>query len=415
MPVDELNLLASHGIIDLSHIEQQVEMIKRNELLKCHPYRTWQGKNGKWYTYIDEMGVKKLKKRNTREEIEDLIVSYQKESQTGETVRDVFKEWVDWKLENKKIIRSTHLRYEQTFDKFYDKFGNKKIRRLRPEEFVDFLESQIPKYELTAKGFANLKTITRGFLKRAKRRKLIDWNVDYMLTELEISSCDYKKTVREAYQEVFNETETKAVMDYLIGHQDEKNLALLLIFITGLRVGETVALKPEDLEQKCIHVRRTETRYRENGKFVYDVKDFPKTAAGVRTVVVPKEYEWVLKKVRHLNPFGKWVFESKGKRIKEALVCARLRSICSQLSIYQKSPHKIRKTYVSMLLDSKVDARMILEQVGHASITVSEVSYHRNRKSIEKKQEILGEIEEFSNSYRGNQKGNKGKLQECRI
>lgn len=29
-------------------------MNKRKDMLKKHSYRIWEGKNGKWYTYIDE-------------------------------------------------------------------------------------------------------------------------------------------------------------------------------------------------------------------------------------------------------------------------------------------------------------------------------------------------------------------------
>ena len=69
--------------------------------------------------------------------------------------------------------------------------------------------------------------------------------------------------------------------------------------------------------------------------------------------------------------------------------------ICDKLHIVRKSPHKIRKTYVSMLLDENVDARLVMDQVGHASISVSERNYHRNRKTIQKKQNILAQIPEF--------------------
>lgn len=407
MPMDEmLEFPRGYVKINKTHIKQQDEDMKRKELLEIHPYRIWQGKNGNWYTYFDSDGERKLKKRSTREGIEKFVIEYQKEMLAGDTVSDVFREWNDWKLENKKIVGSTHLRYEQDFAKYYGDFGKRRIRTVKPDEFIDFLERQIPKHNLSAKSFSNLKTITRGFLKRAKRRKLIDWNVDYMLTELEVSDRDYRKVFKEDYKEVYNEQETKAMMDYLIDNPDEKNLVLLLIFITGMRIGEAVTLKPEDIEQSCVHVKRTETRYKENGRYIYGVADHPKTSAGFRTVIVPKDYEWVLKKIRFLNPFGKWVFQNKsGNHLKEALVAARLRSICDNLHIYRKSPHKIRKTYVSMLMDEKVDNRMLIEQVGHSSITVSEMYYHRNRKSIERKQEILSGIEELRyKSNKGNSK-----------
>ena len=38
-------------MIDMSYVQEQIEMNKRKELLEKHPYEIWEGKDGKWYTY----------------------------------------------------------------------------------------------------------------------------------------------------------------------------------------------------------------------------------------------------------------------------------------------------------------------------------------------------------------------------
>ena len=43
-------------------------------------------------------------------------------------------------------------------------------------------------------------------------------------------------------------------------------------------------------------------------------------------------------------------------------------------------------------MDNHIDNRLIIEQMGHMDIACSEKHYHRNRKSIEKKTEILSNI-----------------------
>ena len=382
-------------------------MEKRKEILQKHPYRVWEGKNGKWYTYLDSDGKKKLTKRTTKKDIEDLIVSYWRELETGETIEDTFKEWNDWKLETGKIERSSHMKNKVVFNRHYKEFGKRKIRDVKPDEFLDFLESQVPKYNLTAKGFANLKTVTKGFLKRARRRKVISWNVEYMLTEIDISERDYRRVVKEDSEEVYNEEEARLLKTTLMQNMDDLNTGLLLLFVTGLRIGELAALKHIDIEEDCVHVRRTETVYREeDGNYVCTVKDFPKTEAGIRRVVVPESYQWLLKKIRLNNPFGEWAFEKKGKRIKSCNFTKRLRELNKELGISHKSPHKIRKTYVSMLMDNNVDTRMVIDQVGHSSILVTQKYYYRNRKTIEKKQEILREIGELQEICYLGKKGN---------
>lgn len=391
---EELKYLVEHDIIDLQCIRQVIEMEKRKEILSKHKHKIWKGRNGKWYTYIEKAGALRLVKRTTREAIEDIIVD---DSDYGLTIEKVFHEWNDWKVNSGKIEKSTHMRNQQCFYRHYKTFGKRKLNNTSPDEFADFLERQLIEFNMTAKGFSTLKAVTKGFLKRARKRHLIGWSVETMLGDLDISDRDFKQVYKEPQEEVFDEDEMRIMMEYLVNNQDRKNLAILLMFVSGMRIGEVVALRPEDVGDKSIYVHRTETCYKdENGKFVYEVRDRPKTQSGFRTVVVPKDYEWVLQKIKMLNPFGEWVFVSdKGERMKECMVERRLEVLCGKLGIINKSPHKIRKTYVSILLDENIDARLVMDQVGHASITVSERNYHRNRKTTQKKQDMLSRIPEF--------------------
>jgi integrase len=268
---------------------------------------------------------------------------------------------------------------------------------LEEDDILDFLEEQIPKHNLTAKAFSNLKGITRGFMKRAKKRRLIDFSVEEMLDELDVSDHDFKRTVKEDYEEVFSEDEMPVIIDYLVNHLDPWNIGILLMFVTGIRVGELVALKHDVFDGNSFKVRRTETKYKENGKYVYEVKEFPKSAAGVRTVVIPSDYAWLCGKIKALNPFGEYVFVGKdGQRMTTNCIRMRLRRLCEKVKVYHKSPHKVRKTYGSILLDNNIDQRLIIGQMGHTDVYCTETHYHRNRRNIDRKTEIISAIPEFS-------------------
>lgn len=143
-------------------------------------------------------------------------------------------------------------------------------------------------------------------------------------------------------------------------------------------------------------IRRTETRFTdETGKYVHVVKEFPKSQAGVRTAIIPKDYEWLAKAVKLQNPFSEYIFVKDGERISTRAMRMRLKRICKKLNIFHKSPHKIRKTYVSILLDDQIDNTLIIGQMGHTDILCTEELYHRNRKNIDKKSKIISEIPEF--------------------
>lgn len=392
-----LQFAIENGILDESTIQEKMIMNERKKYLEKHPYKIWQGKDEKWYTYLPEKEkTRKQIKRSAKSDLENVVIDYWKDELENPTINEVFKEWNDRKLELKKISVATHNRNEQFYKRHYGDFGKKKIKSLRWEDFEEFLEEQIPKYNLTSKAFSGLKGVTKGFLQRAKKRKLIDFDVVTNLNEMEISDVEFNLKIKEDCEEVYNEKEFVKIISYLENNLDLHNMGILLLFVTGMRVGELVTLKPSDFVENTINIRRTETRIRNEKKSVYEVKEFPKTKAGVRTVIIPNDYKWLAKKILHENPFSEYVFTRKnGSRITSNCIRRRLECVNQKLGIVQKSPHKIRKTYGSILLDNKVDNKLITDVMGHTTIACTENHYHRNRKTFELKTEILSCIPEF--------------------
>ncbi len=110
---------------------------------------------------------------------------------------------------------------------------------------------------------------------------------------------------------------------------------------------------------------------------------------------MPDEFSSTLRRLKLLSGTQEYVFWEDGQNIKAMRVRKRLYYICKKLGIKKKSPHKLRKTYVSILLDNGVDKRIVQDVAGHAQISTSERNYHRNRKSDQRKEEILSSIPEF--------------------
>lgn len=396
---DILKYALEHEIIDLSYVQDKVEMSKRQELLKQHPYKIWKGDDGYYHTYIPDKESKNgriAKKRKNKKDVEDDVIFYLKQDIENPTIKEVFDEWNDRRLRLEKISIPTYQRNKQLFNRHYSEFGKKRIKNITEEDIGNFLEEQIPKFNLTAKSFANLKTITRGLLKRAKKRKLINFFVEETLNDLDVTDSEFKKVIKEDYEEVFNEDEMPVIMEYLEKNLDITGLGILLMFVTGARIGEVVTLKHSDFDGNTFKIRRTETRYRgDDGKYVYDVKEFPKTHAGLRTVIIPQDYSWIVRKLKAANPFEEYIFMKNGNRITAAAMRSKLMRVCDKLHIYRKSPHKIRKTYGTILLDNNIDQKLIIGQMGHTDISCTENHYHRNRRTIEKKSEIISKIPEF--------------------
>lgn len=394
----DLQYAIDNGIIDLPNIQSIIEMKKRQELLNNHPYKIWEGNNGKWYTYLpDEQKGRVLKKKSTRKDIEDVVIKYQESVMSNPTIEDLFNDWNDHRRDIGRIAKSSHTRLRQVFDRHFKEFGKRRIANVKENEWIDFLEAQVFEHNLSSKAFASLKGVVRGMLKWAKRQGMIAYSPDLMLTDLDLSDTVFAKTIKEDYEEVFDEDETDKMLSYLIDNRDIRNDGITLLFVSGMRVGELVGIKPQDinLNSNTVKIRRTETRFKDGNKTVYAIKEYPKTKAGIREIVIPSSYSWLLKELSDKSEGHEFVFEEHGKRLTTLLIRKRIYSVCKKVGVYKKSPHKIRATYDTILLDNGVDKRTVKDQMGHSDISVSEKNYHRNRKSIKNKAVIIDAIADF--------------------
>ena len=118
-----LKYAVKHGMIDTKLVQEQVEMQKRKELLEKHPYSIWEGKNGKWYTYLPDSEKdrgKVLKKRNSQKEIEDIVIDFWKKNEEKEKIYlfdDVYYMWRN--VQDQIVSENSVARYETDYNRFF--------------------------------------------------------------------------------------------------------------------------------------------------------------------------------------------------------------------------------------------------------------------------------------------------------
>lgn len=383
-----LQYALEHGMINVSYVQEQIEMNKRKELLKKHTYSVWQGKDGKWYTkFPDEEKGKIMKKRNTREEIENLICDFWEKKSENPDLKEVFQLWISKKVEYKEIQKGSADRYSTDFERFFVKtdFSKRKIKSIREDELEEFIRKQIAENELTAKSFSGLRIITKGIFKYAKKRKWTQISISEFFLDLDISKNSFKKVVREKEKEVLSEDEIPILINYLKKSESLWDLGVLLALQTGLRVGELSTLRCGDWSGVLLKIRREEGREKdESGKTIIFVKEFTKTEAGIRDVILNSGGIETLEKIVSINPNGKYLFENfKGKRILGNTFNKHLDIVLRRLNLPHRSMHKLRKTYCTMLINSGCDDSLIMQQMGHSSIDTSRKYYYYANRNIE--------------------------------
>ena len=392
---DELLKFAlENGIIDLGTIQEKMEMNERKKYLNMHPYSVWEGKDGKWYTYLpDNEKARKLKRRSSKKAIEDAIIDFYKEVENEPTVEMVFEKWIDKKLEYNEIKKQTYDRYRNEFIRFFVNnkyipgFHKRKIRYIDEEDLEEFIKISIAKMELTHKAYSGMRILIIGIFKQARKDKVTDISISYFMKDLDISAKSFKKRVIKKESEVYQDAEAEKLTNYLAAQDyDIRSLGLLLIFQSGLRIGELCGLKKGDIGNRYLHIQRTEIKYRdENGKWKFDVQDFPKSDAGDRYVIINENAMTTLEKIMKVRSDGEYLFMTQGKQIRSSGFRRKLHRVCKHLDIEYKSNHKIRKTYGTMLLDGGVDDSLVAEQMGHTDVATTRKYYYFSTKNEEKK------------------------------
>ena len=354
--------------------------------------RYWQGRNGKWYTRVPGAdGEKKLAYRNTENEIKEYI----KNEYDNPYISVLFKEYLERYETISRVQISTIQRKAVDFNKYFSVIAPYRIRSMTEWDWVDFIEGILANYELTAKRFCMIKGLAKDLLKYALRRGFIDFSPDLMLQKVEVGRKVFKTTMKRDIEDCYARDELRALTDYLCAHIDPYNLAILLMAYTGIRIGECVSLYKDDIYDSYITISKTECRYKAaSGRYIYEIKDAPKTEAGIRNVFLPESESWILPAIKSFQKDRKFAFsDAMGNRINAQEVRLRLRRVCKKIGIPYKSPHKLRKTYATILIESGVSPKVIQSQLGHTDIRTTEQYYFRNRNKNAEMQGIINNIE----------------------
>lgn len=381
-----LNYAIEHGMLDIGVIQQQIEMAEREKVLKQHNNRIWKGADNRYRTYIQDGERRKLVCKRSKKDLEDELIRLYKTLQYEPTLKEVFYLWTDKKLEYGEIQKQTVDRYKNDLNYYFgdSELLNKKIKNITEDELEDFIRKTIHKKELSSKAWGNLRTLLNGIFKFAKKSGYSHINITQFISELDLSKKIFTNKPKDELECVFTEEELKKLIDYLKAAPKLQHLAILLAIYTGMRVGEIVALKNEDIYAEYIYVHRTQIRYKdETGKTQYEVRDNPKTDAGIRKIIISDPVKIILKQIKLTN-FGKeYLFTYKDNRLFtiHTLTMALYRA-CEKVGIPKRSMHVLRKTYATRLINAGVEEAVVICQMGHTNFTTTKNYYYYNDKTI---------------------------------
>lgn len=381
MDSDILNFAIENGIVDITTIQEQVAEMKIKKYVSMHNHKIWQGKDGYWCTYITTENGRKFVKKKTEQEIKVLIADLYG-AMINPTVETCYNEWIKNKIEYGEITIATKNRYKIDYDRFVkEPFGEKSIADIDSKTLEKFVRETIADNQLTAKAYGNLRTVIKGIWKYALNNNFTNLSISTFFADLDISKKAFAKKKQKT--QVFTTDETDEIINYLWENPIIENLAIILCFQTGMRIGEVSALTYMDIEDNYINVNKQEVTYKgdENShKYVYEVVDYAKTDAGTRKIYITDSVHKTIEAIKRRNHNGKYLLEKNGKKIHKTVLGGYINKVCDDLGIERRSMHKIRKTYATLLLDAGCDEAFVVSQMGHSDIKVTRDYYYFTNK-----------------------------------
>lgn len=199
----------------------------------------------------------------------------------------------------------------------------------------------------------------------------------------------FNNDTKDIKNEVFSTSERDKLLPYLWKNsKDPQCLMFLLMYVTGMRIGEATTLKHSDIQDNVITIKRSasgsfrdssgkirQTRVKNDGE--------AKTKKSLRDITIPEGADAILDMVKALNPDSEFIFtNSNGQVFTRSAMNHKLDRICNKLGIEHKSTHGFRKTYLSILDDNQVSSATIIALAGHTDFSITETHYIKNTHNI---------------------------------
>ena len=150
-------------------------------------------------------------------------------------------------------------------------------------------------------------------------------------------------------------------------------LSILLMLTTGMRVGELVRISLQDISMEHRSIRLHGKGNRERTVFVYNDR------------VARSLSDYMAARALRPDPRGtdRLLRNTRNRPISEQTLRLRLKKISAEAGLSRRAtPHMLRHTAATLLLEEGTDIRFVQKLLGHQSISTTEIYTHVSDQSL---------------------------------
>ena len=257
------------------------------------------------------------------------------------------------------------------------------------EDFIEFYNQEENSSEIHLAKKAHIRAFIMHLTQENKSEKTVNRKLStlrsfykFLLKEkiLSINPIEQVHSLKRKKEVVvpFTELEISNLLDNEEFFSDDfdgirDRLMIDLLYQTGIRRAELINLKESDIDEIQLSIKVLGKRNKE--------RLVPISKYLLEEILIYKE----VKKREQLNQYTNLFVTKKGKPLYDTLVYSKVKHYLSLISVKnKKSPHMLRHSFATHMLDSGADLNAVKDLLGHSSLSSTQVYTHGSIENLKK-------------------------------